>query len=86
MLSFQPASRDERPLLQNLAQFYCYDFSERLEMHVGEDTREERHLELDEDEPQLLDRARAAGSRVAVLVRSAVGKLQVARYGREDGA
>ncbi|MGA7120905.1 MAG: GNAT family N-acetyltransferase [Polyangiaceae bacterium] len=38
-LSFQPASREERVLLENLAQFYCYDFSELLEMHVGEDGR-----------------------------------------------
>ena len=38
-LSFQPASSDERVLLQNLAQFYSYDFSEVLEMYVGEDGR-----------------------------------------------
>jgi predicted acetyltransferase len=38
-LSFQPASSKERVLLQNLAQFYSYDFSEVLEMHVGEDGR-----------------------------------------------
>ena len=33
-LSFQPASSEERALLQNLTQFYYYDFSEVLEMHV----------------------------------------------------
>jgi predicted acetyltransferase len=38
-LSFQPASSKERALLQNLAQFYYYDFSEVLEMHVDEDGR-----------------------------------------------
>ena len=38
-LSFQPASSKERVLLQNLAQFYHYDFSEVLEMHVEEDGR-----------------------------------------------
>ncbi|HEX4445705.1 MAG TPA: GNAT family N-acetyltransferase [Polyangiaceae bacterium] len=38
-LSFQPASSHERALLQNLAQLYCYDFSEVLEMHVAEDGR-----------------------------------------------
>jgi predicted acetyltransferase len=38
-LSFQPASSDERALLQNLTQFYYYDFSEVLEMHVDEDGR-----------------------------------------------
>ena len=38
-LSFQPASSKERVLLQNLTQFYSYDFSEALEMHVGEDGR-----------------------------------------------
>ncbi len=38
-LSFQPASSHERLLLENLAQFYAYDFSEMLEMYVGEDGR-----------------------------------------------
>ena len=38
-LSFQPASSRERVLLQNLAQFYYYDFSEVLEMYVDEDGR-----------------------------------------------
>ena len=38
-LSFQLASGDERVLLENLAQLYAYDFSEVLEMHVGEDGR-----------------------------------------------
>ncbi len=38
-LSFQPASSKERVLLQNLAQFYSYDFSEMLEMDVDEDGR-----------------------------------------------
>jgi len=38
-VSFQPASSKERVLLQNLTQFYYYDFSEVLEMHVGEDGR-----------------------------------------------
>jgi predicted acetyltransferase len=38
-LSFEPASNGERVLLQNLAQFYYYDFSEVLEMHVDEDGR-----------------------------------------------
>jgi predicted acetyltransferase len=38
-LSFQLASSEERPLLQNLMQFYCYDFSEVLEMYVDEDGR-----------------------------------------------
>ena len=39
LLSFQPASSEERALLQNLTQFYSYDFSEVLEMHVDEDGR-----------------------------------------------
>jgi predicted acetyltransferase len=38
-LSLRPASGSERELLENLAQFYYYDFSEVLEMHVGEDGR-----------------------------------------------
>jgi predicted acetyltransferase len=38
-LSFQPASSEERALLENLTQFYYYDFSEVLEMHVDEDGR-----------------------------------------------
>lgn len=38
-LSFQPASSNERVLLQNLAQLYAYDFSEVLEMHVDDDGR-----------------------------------------------
>jgi predicted acetyltransferase len=38
-VSFQVASSNERVLLENLAQLYCYDFSEVLEMHVGEDGR-----------------------------------------------
>jgi predicted acetyltransferase len=38
-VSFRRASLDERVLLQNLAQFYCHDFSEVLELHVGEDGR-----------------------------------------------
>src|SRR5580692_1320552 len=38
-VSFQPASSKERVLLENLAQFYSYDFSEVLEMYVGEDGR-----------------------------------------------
>jgi predicted acetyltransferase len=38
-LSFEPASRDERPLLENLMQLYAYDFSEVLEMYVGDDGR-----------------------------------------------
>ena len=38
-LSFQLASSSERVLLENLAQFYSYDFSEVLEMHVDEDGR-----------------------------------------------
>ena len=38
-LSFQPASIEERVLLENLAQLYSYDFSEVLEMHVDEDGR-----------------------------------------------
>lgn len=38
-LSFQPASSKERVLLQNLAQFYYYDFSEVLEIYVDEDGR-----------------------------------------------
>jgi predicted acetyltransferase len=37
--SFELASSDEQSLLENLAQFYSYDFSETLEMHVGEDGR-----------------------------------------------
>ncbi|HKO53529.1 MAG TPA: GNAT family N-acetyltransferase [Polyangiaceae bacterium] len=38
-LSFQPAASNERTLLENLAQFYCYDFSELLELHVDEGGR-----------------------------------------------
>jgi predicted acetyltransferase len=38
-LSLQPASTEDRALLENLAQLYAYDFSEVLEMHVGEDGR-----------------------------------------------
>ncbi|HTB76582.1 MAG TPA: GNAT family N-acetyltransferase [Polyangiaceae bacterium] len=38
-VSFRPASTEERVLLENLAQFYSYDFSEVLEMHVDEDGR-----------------------------------------------
>ena len=38
-MSFQPACSRERALLENLAQFYYYDFSEVLEMHVDEDGR-----------------------------------------------
>jgi hypothetical protein len=38
-LSVQPASSEERALLENLTQFYYYDFSEVLEMHVDEDGR-----------------------------------------------
>ncbi len=38
-VSFEPASREERVLLENLAQLYAYDFSEMLEMHVGDDGR-----------------------------------------------
>jgi predicted acetyltransferase len=38
-LSFQPASSKEQVLLQNLAQFYYYDFSEMLEMYVDDDGR-----------------------------------------------
>ena len=38
-LSFLPAAREERPLLQNLMQLYVYDFCEVLEIHVGEDGR-----------------------------------------------
>ena len=38
-LSFQPASTKERVLLENLAQFYSYDFSEVLEMYVDQDGR-----------------------------------------------
>jgi predicted acetyltransferase len=38
-LSFQPAGSTERVLLQNLLQFYYYDFSEVLEMYVDEDGR-----------------------------------------------
>jgi predicted acetyltransferase len=37
--SFQPASIEERALLQNLMQFYLYDFSEVLEMYVDDDGR-----------------------------------------------
>jgi len=38
-LSFLPASSKERLLLENLAQFYSYDFSEVLEMYLDEDGR-----------------------------------------------
>jgi predicted acetyltransferase len=38
-VSFELASSNERVLLENLAQLYCYDFSEVLEMYVGEDGR-----------------------------------------------
>lgn len=38
-VSLDPASPEERPLLQNLAQYYVYDFSEVLGMHVGDDGR-----------------------------------------------
>jgi predicted acetyltransferase len=38
-LSFQTAASEERALLENLMQFYAYDFSEVLEMHVGEEGR-----------------------------------------------
>jgi predicted acetyltransferase len=38
-VSFDPAAAHERPLLENLAQLYAHDFSEVLEMHVGEDGR-----------------------------------------------
>ena len=38
-LSFQLASSEERVLLENLAQLYCYDFSEVLELHVDDDGR-----------------------------------------------
>lgn len=34
-----PASNAEQALLENLAQLYCYDFSEMLEMHVDESGR-----------------------------------------------
>ncbi len=38
-LSFQRASSNERALLENLTQFYCYDFSEVLDLHVDDDGR-----------------------------------------------
>ncbi|WP_394830174.1 GNAT family N-acetyltransferase [Pendulispora rubella] len=38
-LSFLPASSNERGLLENLVQFYAYDFSEVLEMYLDEDGR-----------------------------------------------
>jgi predicted acetyltransferase len=38
-VSLRRASLEERGLLQNLAQFYCHDFSEVLELHVGQDGR-----------------------------------------------
>jgi predicted acetyltransferase len=38
-LSFNLASSKERVLLENLAQFYCHDFSEFLEMYVDENGR-----------------------------------------------
>ena len=38
-LSFKPASGEEQAVLQNLMQFYYYDFSEVLEMHVNENGR-----------------------------------------------
>jgi predicted acetyltransferase len=38
-LSFRPASSHERGLLENLAQFYAYDFSEMLEMYVDAEGR-----------------------------------------------
>ena len=38
-MSFTPASPNERALLENLAQFYSYDFSEVLDMHVDEHGR-----------------------------------------------
>jgi predicted acetyltransferase len=38
-VSLRPAGIEERAVLQNLAQLYCYDFSETLEMHVGESGR-----------------------------------------------
>ena len=34
-VSLRPAASEERAALANLAQLYCYDFSEVLEMHVG---------------------------------------------------
>lgn len=33
------ASPDQRPLLENLFQFYCYDFAEIVGLHVGDDGR-----------------------------------------------
>lgn len=38
-VSFELAAAEERALLENLAQLYCYDFSEVLGMHVEEDGR-----------------------------------------------
>lgn len=38
-MSFTPASPNERVRLENLAQFYYYDFSEVLDMHVDEHGR-----------------------------------------------
>ena len=38
-VSLRPAASEERAVLQNLAQLYCYDFSEVLAMHVGESGR-----------------------------------------------
>jgi predicted acetyltransferase len=38
-IRFQPASSNEQVLLENLAQFYAYDFSELLEMYVERDGR-----------------------------------------------
>jgi predicted acetyltransferase len=38
-LSFERATREERTLLQNMAQFYYYDFSEVLEMHLDPNGR-----------------------------------------------
>ena len=38
-VSLRPAASAERAVLQNLAQLYCYDFSEVLEMHLDESGR-----------------------------------------------
>lgn len=37
--SFAPATLEERTLLQNMAQFYYYDFSEVLDMHLDPNGR-----------------------------------------------
>jgi predicted acetyltransferase len=53
--SIRPAKGEERPALENLAQLYCYDFSDMFPLEVGADGR---FAELNDLGPYWVDKWR----------------------------